>query len=91
MKNPQTIFHKDGVWVTDRENAIAAITEARTHLRRADFVLDNFGLRGMGQLPNVLDYTSLGIKMAQLREALDEYEAELLEMDVRDGIPEIAE
>ena len=88
MKNPQTIFHKDGVWITDRENAIAAITEARTHLCRADFNLDNFGLRGMGVLPNRQDYTSLAIKMAQLREALDEYEAELLEMDVRDGIPD---
>ena len=56
MKNPQQ-FSK-GRLLLGRENAIAA-TEARTHLRRADFALDNFGLRGMGQLPNG-DYISTG-------------------------------
>ena len=29
MKNPQTIFHNDGIWITDKENALKAIREAR--------------------------------------------------------------
>ncbi len=88
MKNPQTIFHKDGVWITDKENALKAIREARAALRLADFNIDQFGLRGMGVLPSVQDYRSMAIKMAELAEALAEYEADLLEMDIRDGIPD---
>lgn len=88
MKNPQTILHKDGVWITDKENALKAITDARAALRRADFNLDQFGLRGMGQLPNGKAYRSVAVKLWELREALDEYEAELLEMDIRDGVPD---
>ncbi len=88
MKNPQTIFHKDGVWITDKENALKAIREARAALRLADFNLDQFGLRGMGQLPSVQHYRSMAIKMAELHEALSEYEADLLDMDIRDGIPD---
>ena len=88
MKNPQTIFHKDGVWIADRENALEAITEARMLLRRADFHLDKFGLRGMGVLPEGKAYRSVAVKLSELREALDEYEADLMEMDIRDGIPD---
>jgi hypothetical protein len=91
MKNPQTIFHKDGVWITEKKNAVKVIREAKTALRLAEVNLDAFGLRGMGVLPNVQDYRSLSIKMAQLREAIDEYETELLRMYIRDGIPDPSE
>ena len=88
MKNPQTIFHTDGVWITDKENAVRAVSEARAALRLADSNLDRFGLRGMGVLPNGKAYRSVSVKLWELREALAEYEAELREMDIRDGIPD---
>jgi hypothetical protein len=88
MKNPQTIFHKDGIWITDKENALKAIREARAALRLADFNIDQFGLRGMGVLPEGKAYRSVAVKLWEVREALAEYEADLLEMDIRDGIPD---
>ena len=88
MKNPQTIFHTDGVWITEKENALEMIRFAKLRLRNADDALHQFGLRGMGQLPERRAYQNLCIRLDQLIEALDDYQVEFENMDIRDGIPD---
>lgn len=88
MKNPQTIFHKDGVWITDKENALEMIQFVKLRLRNADDALHQFGMRGMGQLPDRREYQNLCIRLDQLIQALDDYQIEFENMDIRDGIPD---
>jgi len=88
MKNPQTIFHKDGVWITEKENALEMLKFAKLRLRNADDALHQFGMRGMGQLPEVSAYRDIYSRLVDLLDDLDDYQVELENMDIRDGIPD---
>ena len=88
MKNPQTIFHKDGVWITEKENALEMLKFAKLRLRNADDALHQFGMRGMGQLPEVSAYRNIYSRLVKLIDDLDDYQVELENMDIRDGVPD---
>lgn len=88
MKNPQTIFHKDGVWIADKAFTAEAIRQTSLALKKAEANLDSFGKRGMGVMPDVKAYRKIAVKLWELQTDLREYHLALLEMDIRDGIPD---
>lgn len=88
MKNPETILHKDGVWIADKAFTEEAIRQASLALKKAEAQLDSFGMRGMGVLPDAAAYQKISFKLWELQEHLRQYHMDLLEMETHDGIPD---
>ena len=88
MKNPQTILHKDGIWIARDDKSKQRLDDVMTNLRRADTALSRFHEAGMGVAPMQQEFTAIQKRLFILIDAMDQYKDSFEDMDIRDGIPD---
>lgn len=86
MKNPQTMLHKNGIWIAKDDQSMRRLDEVRTNLRRADTALSRFHEAGMGVAPMQEEFTAIQKRLFILIDLMDQYKDGFEDVDVRDGI-----